>query len=126
MTATLVLPPYLTNCEQKIIGLSAGVVDYAVVDIVDSLKHDITADPVSIALMDATVAANAGPHPPAGIVWHPASFVTQNGPVYSVRAGLLLGSGLTYPVGYYWAWWKLVDSPTTTIAVATNRVVAIT
>ena len=126
MTSTLTLPPYLTGCDLKVIGLSAGAVDYAVVDITDSLKNNITTDPVYLALMDATVQANAGPAPPPGIVWHPADFVTQNGPVYSVRAGLLIGSGLTYPVGYYWAWWKLVDSPTTSIDRATNRVVQIT
>jgi hypothetical protein len=125
MSATLTLPPYLTRCEKKVISLSDGVVDYVVVDIIDSLKNNITAAPVSIGLADATVAANYDT-PPVGLVYHPADFVEQNGAVYSIRAGLLLGNGLTYPVGYYFACWRLVDSPTTTIDVATNRVVQIT
>jgi hypothetical protein len=109
-------PAYLTNCEQQIIDLSSGAVEYVWVDITDAQKQDITAAVVSIALGDYDTPGT----------WHPANLVQQNGAVYKIRAGLLLGSGLSYPPGRYWVHWKVVDSPETLIGVATNILVTIT
>jgi hypothetical protein len=110
------LPAYLTNCEQQTIDLSNGAVEYVWVDITDAQKQDITAAVVSVAL---------GGYDTPG-TWHPASPVQQNGAVYKIRAGLLIGSGLTYPAGTYWVHWKLVDSPETLIGRADNILVTIT
>lgn len=109
-------PQYYTNCEQRIIDLANGAQEYLWVDYEDAEHHDITGDPVSVAL---------GTYDTPG-TWHPADLVEQNGQPWQVRAGLLIGSGLTYPPGMYWAWIQLVDSPEELIKRATNLIVTIT
>jgi hypothetical protein len=96
-------PQYLTACEIRLIDCAHGAVEYLFVDFQDDNHQDITADPVSIAL---------GTYDTPG-AWHPADVVQQNGAVWKIRAGLLIGAALTYPPGIYWAWVRLIDSPET-------------
>lgn len=109
-------PAYLTNCEVRAFDLSGGEVDYLWVDYEEARRQDITGDPawISLATYDA-------PN-----TWHPADIIQQNGQVWQMRAGLLLGAGLTYPPGTYWAWVKIADAPAVLIRRADNRIVEIT
>lgn len=108
-------PAYYTNCELRTIDLSAGDEDYVFVDYEDALGNNIQADPVSISL--GTYAAPG--------VWHAADIVEQNGEVWQVRAGLFIGTTLTYPAGYYWAWIQVTASPAVATKRAENRLVRI-
>jgi len=109
-------PAYLTNCEQRIIDLSAGVIDYLWVDYDEKRKQDISADPAAISL---------GTWDAPG-TWHNADIIQTNGAVWKMRAALLLGAGLTYPVGIYWAWIRVTDAPSVLIQRADNMFVSIT
>ena len=109
-------PQYYTNCELRIFDLTNGEQDYLWVDYEDALHNDITGDAVSISLGTY--------HTPGA--WHPADLVEQNGAVWQVRAGLFIGAAITYPVGVYYAWIKLVDSPAVLPKRAENRLVEIT
>lgn len=109
-------PQYRTNCESRIFDLSNGAVDYLWVDYEDANKDNIQGDPVSIALGTYTTPGT----------WHPADLVEQNGAVWKVRAAILIGASLTYPVGEYWAWIKVTDLPTITPKRADNMFVEIT
>lgn len=109
-------PQYLTNCELRTIDLTNGAIEYLFVDFQDAEQQDITADPVSISL---------GSYDTPG-VWHAADLIEQNGAVWKIRAGLLIGTTLTYPVGIYYAWIRLVDSPEVIPKRADNILVEIT
>lgn len=118
MTTSLVSPSpqYWTNCELRVIDLGNGAVEYLFIDFTDAAHNDLTGVPVSIAL---------GSYQTPG-TWHPADVVQQNGAVWKIRAGLLIGGVLTYPAGLYYAWIKLVDSPETIVSRSDNRLVEIT
>lgn len=107
---------YYTNCELRTIDLSAGAVEYLWVDYEDSLLHNIQADPVSISLGTFTAPGT----------WHAADLRQQNGAVWKVRAALLIGAVLTYPVGTYYAWLQVTDTPETIVQLVSNRLVQIT
>lgn len=94
-------PLYYTACETRLIDCAHGAIEYLFVDFMDDNHQNITADPVSISL---------GTYGTPG-AWHPADVVQQNGAVWKIRAGLLIGAALTYPAGTYWAWVRLTDSP---------------
>lgn len=109
-------PSYLTNCEQLTVDLTHGAVQYVWVDIQDAFKQDITGVSVQISL---------GTFEDPG-TWHPADLTQQNGPVWKIRAGLLVGGSLTYPTGTYWAWSFTSDSPEQLPLRSDNRLVSIT
>lgn len=109
-------PAYLTNCEQRIIDITNGAVEYLWVDIEDARQQDITT---------ATVQISLGTYDLHG-TWHTADLIQQNGPVWKIRAGLLIGASLVYPLGTYWAWFSLGDSPETIVQRSDNRFVTIT
>lgn len=108
-------PQYLPGCELRTIDLSNGAIEYVWVDFEDSQRHDITADPVSVALGTFDVPGT----------WHPADLVEGNGAVYKIRAGLLIGSALTYPAGLYYAWVRVTDTPEVIPKRADNMLVKI-
>jgi hypothetical protein len=109
-------PAYLTNCEQRIIDCANGAVEYLWVDIEDTRQQNITAAAVQISL---------GTYDAPG-TWHNADLIQQNGPVWKIRAGLLIGGSLTYPAGTYWAWFKLTDSPEVIPMRSDNLLVTVT
>jgi len=109
-------PQYLTNCELRTIDLTNGAVEYLWVDFEDAEKHNITTSLVSISL---------GSYDTPG-TWHTADLVQQNGAVWKIRAGLLIGASLTYPPGQYWAWVRVSDTPEIIPKRAGNLLVEIT
>jgi hypothetical protein len=111
-----VTPEYLTNCEQRTIDTAHGAVEYLWIDITDKRKKDITAAAVQISL---------GTYETPG-AWHNADLIEQNGAVWKIRAGLLIGGSLTYPAGQYFAWFKLTDSPEIIPQRSDNQIITIT
>jgi|SRR5882757_4339755 len=109
-------PQYYTNCELRVIDLANNAVEYLWVDYEDAEHNDITGDAVAISL---------GSYETPG-VWHAADLVQQNGAVWKIRAGLLIGASLTYPLGQYRAWIKVTDSPEIIPKRADNMIVEIT
>lgn len=108
---------YTPGCELRTIDLTHGDIDYVWVDYEDARKQPLDTIPVSIAL---------GTYDAPGD-WHPADLVETNGADYKIRAGLLIGSTLTYPLGVYRAWVQVGDSsPTLIVKRADNRLVQIT
>lgn len=107
---------YLTNCELRTIDLTNGAIEYLWIDFQDAEKQDITTDPVTISL---------GSYDTPG-AWHTANLVQQNGAVWKIRAALLIGSSLTYPVGIYYAWVRVTDLPEIIPKRADNMIVEIT
>ena len=72
---------YVNECDLRTIDCANGAIEYLWVDITDAQQENITADPVSISL---------GTFDAPG-TWHTADLIEQNGAVWQIRAGLLIG-----------------------------------
>jgi len=107
---------YLTACEQRVIDLAHGAVDYLEVDVEDAWRQNLTAAPISLTL---------GTYDTPG-TWHPVDTVIQNGQVWQVRVSLLIGTTVIFPAGTYWVWTKVGLPPETVIHRATNKLVTVT
>jgi hypothetical protein len=107
---------YLTECEQRIIDLLHNATEYLWVTAEDHHKTNITAAPVFISL---------GTYDAPG-TWHAADIVQQDGPVWKVKAALLIGGTVTYPEGTYWAWMRVEIPPETIHQRLTNMLVTVT
>lgn len=113
---TTVTPQYFTNCEMRTVDLTNGEQDYIWVDFEDRLQQNIQAVTVQIAM---------GTYETPG-TWYPADLVEENGAVYKIRAGLFVGGALTFPLGIYYAWIKVGDSPAIIVQRVDARLVQFT
>lgn len=107
---------YLTECEQRIIDLLHNATEYLWVTVQDLRKANITAASVSISLGDYDTPG----------VWHAADLVQQDGPVWKLKAALLIGNAVTYPAGTYWVWVQVGIAPEVIHQRVTNMLVTIT
>lgn len=113
---TVTTPQYWPGCELRTLDLTNGDEDYVWVDFEDARKKDLTTVTVQISL--GTVETPG--------TWHLADLVEQNGAVWKIRAGLFITLASGYPLGLYYLWIKIGDSPAVIVKRADNRLVQLT